>query len=293
MRTLSKMNACDLFIVHDRTWRTNRYVYPVISRRSGGVSIGINLNPDKACNFDCIYCSVDRSVPGHGRDLDLRVLRSEMERMLALVTSGQIFEQQPFDHTPPHLRRLNDVAFSGDGEPTACPQFPQACELAGRVLEDRALTSSCKLVLISNATLLHRAAVAGALDVLDRHNGEIWLKLDAGTESYFRMIDRTRVPLRRVLRNIRHAGRRRPIVIQSLFMRVNGRPPPVPEMDAYIGRLRDLRNDGCQMKLVQVYTTARRPAEPYVAPVCVAFLEGIAQRVRTLGIAAEAYGGAG
>jgi len=41
---------------HRRELDENRYVYAVLSRRSGGVSIGINLNPDKVCNFDCIYC---------------------------------------------------------------------------------------------------------------------------------------------------------------------------------------------------------------------------------------------
>jgi wyosine [tRNA(Phe)-imidazoG37] synthetase (radical SAM superfamily) len=165
------MDACELYIVHDRR-QANRYVYPVISR-AARVSRSASTNPGKACNFDCVYCSVDRSTPGHARDVDLARLRIEPDQMLTLATSGAIFEREPLDRTPVLLRRLNDVAFSGDGEPSACPQFPQTCEMAAQPLADRGLTSSCKLVLITNATLLHRPAVADALALLDRHNGEI------------------------------------------------------------------------------------------------------------------------
>ena len=49
---------------HARELAGNRYIYAVVSRRSRGLSIGINLNPDKACNFDCPYCQVDRTTPG-------------------------------------------------------------------------------------------------------------------------------------------------------------------------------------------------------------------------------------
>ena len=52
---------------HPRTHAGNRYVYPVISRRAGGLSIGINLSADKLCNFHCIYCQVDRGEPAAER----------------------------------------------------------------------------------------------------------------------------------------------------------------------------------------------------------------------------------
>ncbi|HEX3357989.1 MAG TPA: hypothetical protein VHS31_13540, partial [Tepidisphaeraceae bacterium] len=117
------MSFVPLFTQHSRSWRENRYVYPVISRRSKGLSIGVNLNPDKACNFDCIYCCVDRTIPATVRDVDLNLLRDELAHMLDLYTSGDLFRAAPLDQTPDHLRRLNDIAFSGDGEPTAYPQF--------------------------------------------------------------------------------------------------------------------------------------------------------------------------
>src|SRR6185369_12034336 len=76
------------FTLHERVWRQNRYVYPVVSRRSKGISIGINLNPDKVCNFDCIYCSVDRKIASGIADVDLTLLRRELAEMLELARSG-------------------------------------------------------------------------------------------------------------------------------------------------------------------------------------------------------------
>ena len=48
-----------------------------------------------------------------------------------------------------------------------------------------------KLVLITNASMFHREAVARALEVLDANNGEIWAKLDAGTEAYYQQVARS------------------------------------------------------------------------------------------------------
>ncbi|GIS62123.1 MAG: hypothetical protein CM1200mP2_43480 [Planctomycetaceae bacterium] len=56
---------------HPRTFHDNRFVYPVLSRRSHGLSVGINLNPDKICNFDCIYCQVDRTSQAETRFVEL------------------------------------------------------------------------------------------------------------------------------------------------------------------------------------------------------------------------------
>jgi len=175
------MSFVPLFTQHSRSWRDNRFVYPVISRRSKGLSIGVNLNPDKICNFDCIYCCVDRTTPPTIRDVDLELLRDELSHMLELFKSGELFRQPPFEETPSHLRRLNDIAFSGDGEPTSYPQFQEACQLSASLLQQASLNDT-KLVVITNATLFHQPRVQRALEFLDHHNGEIWAKLDAGTE---------------------------------------------------------------------------------------------------------------
>ncbi|MCY2954717.1 MAG: radical SAM protein [Planctomycetota bacterium] len=278
----------DLFAQHPRSWQDNRYVYAVISRRSGGLSVGVELNPDKVCNFDCVYCCVDRTVPAMVRQVDLEVLADELDRMLGLVASGEIYGVEPLDKTPLPLRRLNDVAFSGSGEPTSCAKFGEACRVAAELLAKHKLTGA-KIVVITNGTLLNRPGVVRAMEYLDGHNGEVWAKLDAGTEEYYGLVERTRVPFRRVIENIAGAGRVRPIVIQSLFMKLRGTPPTEAEIEAYVGRLRELMEKGCRIKLVQVYTVARKPAEGFVTTVEECFLEGIAGKVRGLGVAAEVY----
>jgi wyosine [tRNA(Phe)-imidazoG37] synthetase (radical SAM superfamily) len=278
-----------LFTQHSRSWQTNRYVYPVVSRRSRGLSVGVNLNPDKACNFDCAYCSVDRTVPSTVRDVDPAVLRAELDHLLGLAASGAIFAQPPFDATPAHLRRINDVAFSGDGEPTSYSGFTDACRLAAELIAAHGLIG-VKPVLITNATLLDRPAVQSGLAVLDACGGEIWAKLDAGTEDWYQRVDRSRIPLSKVIANIRAAGQTRDLVIQSLFCRLHGEAPSDAEITAYVGHLAELRAAGCRIRLVQVYTTARTTAESYVDPLTLPELQAIVARITVLGIAAEAFG---
>jgi wyosine [tRNA(Phe)-imidazoG37] synthetase (radical SAM superfamily) len=278
-----------LFASHARRWQDNRYVYPVVSRRSHGLSIGVNLNPDKACNFDCIYCSVDRTGPGLKPDptVDLGQVRVELDHLLTSASTGALWTLPPFDQTPPELRRLNDIAFSGDGEPTAFPHFAEACRLAVDLLAWHRL-SDAKIVVITNATLLDRPQVAAALEVLADVKSEIWAKLDAGTDAYYQLVDRTKVPLARVLGNLLQIGQRRPIVIQSLFMRIAGEAPSEAEQNAYLDRLRALVQGGCQISLVQIYTVARAPAEAYVTPWEPAALDRLCGQVRALGLPAEA-----
>jgi wyosine [tRNA(Phe)-imidazoG37] synthetase (radical SAM superfamily) len=161
---------------------------------------------------------------------------------------------------------------------------------AQELLAARELTG-VKIVVITNATLFHRERVRDALAFLDSHNGEIWAKLDAGTEEYYKRVDRTPVPFKRVLDNLLSAGRIRPIVIQSLFMRVHGEGPDDAETTAYAAWLRELKQAGCQIKLVQIYTTARQTAESYVSPLPTARLNEIALKVSGLGIPVEVYPG--
>src|SRR5437868_3542883 len=68
----------------------NRFVYTVISSRAHGISVGVNMNPDKACNFDCVYCEVNRLEPALETELDVEIMEVELERTLALVLSSQI-----------------------------------------------------------------------------------------------------------------------------------------------------------------------------------------------------------
>jgi wyosine [tRNA(Phe)-imidazoG37] synthetase (radical SAM superfamily) len=249
---------------HERLFESNRYVYPVLSRRAGGVSIGVNLNPDKICNFDCIYCQVDRTVNSEVRFVDTGGLLTELDHTLKWAASGEIYSSGKFRDTPRSLRRLCDIAFSGDGEPTTCKNFDEIVAACAEVKRRHGL-QDVKMVLITNASMFHRPHVERALATLDANNGEIWAKLDCGTREYFQRIARTRIGFQSIVDNITAAARVRPIVIQSLFMRIDAEPPPPAEQEAFCSRLNEIVSAGGKIKLVQVYTVARPPAERNVA----------------------------
>jgi wyosine [tRNA(Phe)-imidazoG37] synthetase (radical SAM superfamily) len=268
-----------LHTLHARTYEANRFVYPVLSRRSKGISIGVNLNPDKVCNFDCIYCQVDRRTESETKFVELDQLLSELDHMLELVTSGGLYESPPFSESPQNLRRLNDIAFSGDGEPTTYRNFDEIMDRCAALKRARGL-DQVKMVLITNASMFHRPVVQRGLEILDANQGEIWGKLDAGTEEYYKLVDRTTIPFQRILDNLLLAAKVRPIVIQSLFMSVNGEPPSEREIDEYVKRLKEIADGGGTIKLVQVYTVARRPAESYVKSLSDDAVDAIAAKVR-------------
>lgn len=283
------MNILPQHARHPREFEQNRFVYPVLSRRSRGISVGVNLNPDKVCNFDCIYCQVDRRSESESRFVEFELLLHELESMLLWASSGEIYSHSGFTTVPSHLRRVNDIAFSGDGEPTTYRNFDVIIERSANVKRKLAL-DAVKMVLITNATMFHRPGVERGLTILDENQGEIWAKLDAGTEEYFRLIDRTSIPFQRVLDNLLLTSRVRPIVIQSLFMRVNGTGPTSEEVEAYIQRLQHVINSDGRIARVQVYTIARPPAESFVTPLDANEVTAIAEQVtRETGITCEAY----
>ena len=267
-----------LFRDHSRHFAHNRFVYPVVSRRAGGISIGVNLNPDKVCNFDCIYCQVNRVDQSETQFVEQNQLLAELEDMLRLVTSGELFADQKLANTPPQLRRLNDIAFSGDGEPTTYRNFDEIVESCAAVKRRHGL-DDVKMVLITNASMFHRPAVQRGLAILDANQGEIWAKLEAGTDAYYRLVERTTIPFQRILDNITAAARVRPLIIQALFMRIHGEPPTEAEQLAFCDRLNDIVTAGGKLKLVQIYTVARPPAESFVASLSDAEVDALATLV--------------
>jgi wyosine [tRNA(Phe)-imidazoG37] synthetase (radical SAM superfamily) len=285
------MTTHDLHARHERQFAARRFVYPVLSRRSGGISIGVNLNPDKICNFDCIYCQVDRTRQSETKFVELHALLAELDDVLEQVISGELFETEKFRNTPPALRRLNDIAFSGDGEPTTYRNFDELIAACAEVKRRRGL-ENVKMVLITNASMFHRPHVQRGLAILDANQGEIWAKLEAGTEEYFHLIDRTPIPFKQILDNITAAAQVRPLVIQALFMRVQDSPPMSEELAAFCDRLNEIVAAGGKLSLVQIYTVARQPTESYVTPLADAEVDAIVQLVRErTGLQAAAYYG--
>jgi wyosine [tRNA(Phe)-imidazoG37] synthetase (radical SAM superfamily) len=243
---------------HPRQWEKFHFVYPVLSRRAHGISIGINPNPDKRCNFDCIYCQVDRREPSPIQKLDIAVMENELRAMLKLAKSREIFQHEPFTSVPEPLRRVNDIALSGDAEPTTVKNFAEIVEKIVEAKREFSLRD-VKIVLLTDAGGLHRENVQRGLALMDKHNGEVWAKLDAGTEKYFKLVNRTAIPFAKILKNITDCARKRAVVIQSLFCKIEGKGPTDAEIGAYCKRLRDIVVAGGLIKLVQIYTVARKP----------------------------------
>lgn len=267
------------FREHRRKWRENYYCYPVVSRRSGGVSLGINLNPDKACNFDCIYCQVDRKTPPATRRVDLDVLRQELERLVSMAQGGHLYSDPPFSRIAPDKRVIRDIAFSGDGEPTTFPGFADAVRIAADVRGKHGLRDT-KLVLITDACYLSKPNVREGLLLLDANNGDIWAKLDAGTEEYYQLVNRPNYPLAHVIENIVDAAKVRPVTIQTLWMRVHNELPPHAEIEAYCDRINEMIGRGAKFRLIQLYTIARQTTEAYATLLSDAELDAIADVVR-------------
>lgn len=267
---------------HRRELGENRYVYAVVSRRAGGLSVGVNLNPDKACNFDCPYCQVDRTSRGGPSRVDVPALAAELEELLRRAGS-ELWSRPPFDTVAPEMRRVADVAFAGDGEPTTPREFPAAAR-AARELRGR-FAPGVPLRLLTNATLFHKERVRAALAEFD----DLWCKLDAGTEAYFRLVDGTRLAFRRVLDNLLLVARERPIVVQSLFPAIDGLGPDDAEVAAWAERLSEIVAGGGRIEHVQVYTVARAPSDPRCAPLDRARLDSIAEAARRVGLDAAVY----
>jgi len=280
---------------HPREFEDFKFVYPVLSRRSGGISIGLNVNPDRHCCFDCIYCQVDRTTAATVKRFDLATAEKELAVMLEWVASGALARYPQFRGVPAELMRLKDVALSGDGEPTMLSNFAEIVEMIVRLKPREA-----KLLLITNAAGLVRATVKRGLTTMDAHNGEVWAKLDAGTEEYFKFVDRSAVPFARILKNLTECAKARPLVIQSLFMNVYGVGPSPEEIAAYCQRLQEILAAGGRIKLVQVGTIARQPmalinghpARHSVTALADAELDAIRASVRhRTGLTAESYYG--
>jgi wyosine [tRNA(Phe)-imidazoG37] synthetase (radical SAM superfamily) len=271
-----------------RNFLDNRFVYIVISPRARGLSVGVNMNPDKRCNFDCRYCEVNRTEPTRETRLDLPVMSAELERTLGLVRSGRLRERAPYRTTPPALLELRHVTLSGDGEPTLSPDFAEATEAVVH-LRARARAPFFKLVLITNASGFERPEVAAGLRLLTPSD-EVWVKLEAGTQAYLERVNRPDRPLETILAGILLVARQRPVVIQSLFPSINREAPPATEIDAYVERLRELKTAGAQISLVQIYSATRPTLHSECGHLPLRTLSQIAQRVRDgSGLRAEVF----
>jgi len=256
----------------------NQYVYVIVSARARGLSVGVNLNPERRCNFDCLYCEVPRPMAGGNPPVNVEVMAREVERTLAYVQSNRLQQHPVLGTLPREFVQFRHLALSGLGEPTLCPNF---VEVVQTLVHLRALgrLPYFHLVLVTNGSQLDHPSVQAGLKYFTATD-EIWIKLDAGTPEYFLKINRTPVPYEKILNNILLVGRQRPVVIQSLFVSVEGEEPPARQIEQYAMRLKQLKQDGAQISLVQVYSATRPTHQPACSHLPLKSLSRIAQIVR-------------
>ena len=271
-----------------REFLGNRFVYAVISQRAHGLSIGVNLNPDKACNFNCAYCEVNRDVPGRDNRVDLDVMVAELENLLTVTFQGKLRDLPYFRTVPQELLSLKGVALSGDGEPTLSPQFAEVVREVVHI-RSKGQFPFFKLVLITNTAGLDLEEVRVGLRLLTSRD-EVWAKLDAGSQDYMNRVNRTDLRLEKVLANMLLIGRERPLVIQSLFPLLDGQDPPAQEIELYLQQLLTLQREGARISQVQIYSAHRPSHHPNCGHLPLKSLSRIAQRVREFtGLKAEVF----
>ena len=142
---------------HSRDLAGLTYVYPVVSRRAGGVSIGINLNPNNACNFRCIYCQVPNLIRGSAPEIDLDLLQTELNTFLQIATQTDWLTTE----VPEGSQTLQDIAFSGNGEPTSAEPLDEIFTLVANAATQHDL--DLPLILITNGSHATTSRVQEAL----------------------------------------------------------------------------------------------------------------------------------
>ena len=271
---------------HDRDSAALRYVYPVISRRAGGVSVGINLNTNNACNWRCIYCQVPGLTRGTAPKTDLPVLETELRDFLNELLHGDFMQSR----VPKGSRRINDIALSGNGEPTSSNEFRDAITLIASVRSETALPETVKTILISNGSLLYRDEVRQGLRDMAKLNGEVWFKLDRASETAMRLVNDTQISMNKVRDNLVASIACCPTWLQTCWFALDGEPPSRRDEDDYLEFISSLLRDGHKPQGVLLYSLARpslQPEAPRLSALSEKQLQPFSDRIAKLGITAK------
>jgi wyosine [tRNA(Phe)-imidazoG37] synthetase (radical SAM superfamily) len=268
---------------HDRNRADMTYVYPVVSRRARGVSVGINLNPNNACNWACIYCQVPNLTRGTAPPIDLVLLEKELRSLLPNIVHGDFMQTR----VPEGAQRLNDIALSGNGEPTSAKEFPKVIDLIAKVMADFDLVGKIKLVLITNGSLIDRPRVQEGLKKMALINGEVWFKLDSATAQGLRRINQTRTSPENHFERLKLAASLCPTWLQTCTFALDGAPPSETEQAAYLATIRRIKKERIPIKGVLLYGLARpslQPDAPRLATLPSIWMENWAEAIRKAGL---------
>lgn len=272
---------------HSRDVAGMTYVYPVISRRSGGLSIGINLNPNNACNWRCIYCQVPDLVRGSAPEIDLDQLESELRQLLHEIADGSF--QQRFD-VKADMSSIRDIAISGNGESTTAREFGPVMECIGKVFLDFHLQKNARMVLITNGSLIHKQNIQAGLRRLHELDGEVWFKLDSVTNAGLQRINNAAISIDRLRENLVLSASLCSTRIQSCFFKYKNRPPDPADIQLYLEFIEELVQAGVCIKGIQLYgieRESRQPEAPDLMKIEDDWFTDLAQRLQGLDLTVE------
>ncbi len=265
---------------HNRDVSGMKYIYPVVSRRAGGVSIGINLNTNNACNWRCVYCQVPNLTRGTPPPVELDVLEHELRTFLQYLLHGDFINHYVSEQD----RHLKDIAFSGNGEPTSAKEFPQVVLLVEKILRDFDLLGALKIRLITNGSLLDKQVILKSIGQLANFNGEVWFKLDAGTKASIARINDVNINPQSHLQRLKNCAEICPTFIQTCMFAMDGHPPQESDILAYLELISQVKD---VVQGVHLYGLARpsyQAEAERLSRLSPEWLETVAQRIRQQGL---------
>ena len=273
---------------HSRERAGHKYIYPVISRRSGGLSVGINLNTNNACNWRCIYCQVPNLTRGSAPPVNLKALQTELEEFLGSILSGEFYKAESI---PKELQKIQDIAISGNGEPTTADEFEQVIEVIELVLRKLSLLNETKCILITNGSLVNRDYVQKGLKKLALINGEVWFKVDSATTDGINRINQVSGNELSALKRLDIAANHCPTYIQTCVFTFEGKKPSEDEKKAYIELLQEVVSRNIPLKGIHLYGVERPSLLPESANKITKlpedWLTSFAEQIRNIGISVK------
>jgi wyosine [tRNA(Phe)-imidazoG37] synthetase (radical SAM superfamily) len=264
-----------VFSNHSRSFEDYTYVYPVVSRRANGVSLGINLNINNACNWRCIYCQVENLIRDKPSFIDLDKIEKELDHMLNWIINGNFIKK----FAPDNLQRFNDISLSGNGEPTLSPEFGQVVTIIAKLRQKYHLDQHIKTILITNGSEVSNPSVVIALKLLAQNNGEIWFKIDAANENTIKEINQVNISLASIKKHVILANSLCKTYIQTCIFKQYNQNPPASVIQQYVDFIISIRS---YIAGVLLYSTARNRALPegqHISSVSAEFLIDISQKL--------------
>ncbi|MGR8929298.1 MAG: radical SAM protein [Gammaproteobacteria bacterium] len=244
---------------HDRDIAGLKYIYPVLSRRAGGLSIGINFNPNNACNWRCIYCQVPELQRGNAPEMDFTQLEDEFRFFLGEVQQGNFYDRF---NVALEQRVIKDIAISGNGEPTSLKGFASAVKLIGEIATKAGILPNSKFVLISNGSLIRQSRVRDGLQELARYGGELWFKLDSATSHGRKLINDSAQGQQQLIENLQIAASLCTTKLQTCMLHYLGQTWTKTEKQAYLRLLEALRVRQIKISQIMLYSLARQSFQP-------------------------------